>query len=192
MTDADIVSPDPVPKTHRPNRARIALIQFLVVLCLIAIAIAFFQSSLTDRRNDCQRRMEQLAAATLHYALDHGAYPIDLKTCPELGRLNSRNLICPNSSLEADPPRADEISGALNAREPISYIYVGAGVKDTHAHNVVIWLEPKEDHADRGINVAFADGAVQWMEREDADRILAQVAAGTRPVEASLESATHP
>lgn len=180
------------PAIHRARQVRWMLIKFLAVLAVIATTIAYFQTPLNDRREDCQHRMEQIAAATLHFAMEHdGIYPTDLQKCPELGRLNSRYLICPNSSLEANPPRAAEIIGALHAHEAVSYIYVGAGLKDTHATNVVIWLEAKGNH-DHGINVALADGAVQWIEQNDADRVLAQLSAGTRPVIIPVESTTRP
>jgi hypothetical protein len=192
MTDVGIPPPAQQSSVRPRHGPRLKLIELLVILSLMAAAISYFQSPLNDRRDDCQRRMQQLAAATLHYAIEHGGYPDDPKVCQELRRLSSRNLICPNSSLESDPPHAAEIGGALDARESVSYIYVGRGVKDTHASNMIIWLEPKTNHSEPGMNVTLADGAVQWMDSEDADRILAQVAAGTRPVTIQIENATRP
>jgi prepilin-type processing-associated H-X9-DG protein len=172
------------------------VIELFVIVGLIAMAVSYLLEPRDDKRDECEQRMQRVAAAKLHYAMTHGsAYPDDLKKCPEVRQLDSRDLICPNSSLESHPPRATTAGAALDAGEAVSYIYVGNGVKDTHAINVVIWLESNSNHSfspHAGMNVAFADGAVQWMWRDEAEHILAQVAAGTRPVTVPIESTTRP
>jgi len=136
-------------------------------------------------RPRCAMRLKQIGYAIQQYASDNGGhYPEDWRTLllNENESVNAGDFICPSSDDEW-PPGATTREIANNLMQPhhCSYIYYGKGLSTPVASDRVIAAEPLENHDGEGMNVLFGDGQVKWVEKDEANKLLASVAPTTQP-----------
>jgi prepilin-type processing-associated H-X9-DG protein len=139
-------------------------------------------------RVKCASNLHQLGLAMIMYMQDNnGQYPPSLATLLVDEQITAQVFICPDS---ADTPATGATTQAIAADllKPghCSYIYLGNGLTDkTTPANAVIAYEPLSNHAAagwKGMNVLYGDGHIDWDDAQTAAKILAKIAATSRPV----------
>jgi len=154
------------------------------VVCVITIGWWFRAYIIAQNRENCANCMHEIMYAAILYANDHGgAFPNDLSTLELSTNLTPAVFICPASS---DKPSSGATAGAiatdLKRAGHLSYVYVGGGLNQANGPDVVALYEPLGNHGRRGMNVAFADGHIEWLTAAEAQPILKQAASGVHRI----------
>lgn len=128
------------------------------------VAVGLFSSSeviVTDmiskrRRVQSMENLHQIALGLAVYAdKNDNKFPSDLKTLIKDG-LDEETLISPANPDEKEP-----------------YVYIeGQRVDSPHPSRTVVVYEKPENYGDKGTNVLFADSHVQWVPKDQLDRLL--------------------
>jgi prepilin-type processing-associated H-X9-DG protein len=194
MAESESQSPLPVgyrgPGIKRPKRHLSLRSIFLIICCIaIFIPVAMWLVERAERvspRVQCMSNLHQLGLAIRQYTQQcQGNYPDTLEALIQnTPGMSPAVLICPDSN---DIPATGATTQALQAglQQPghNSYIYLGKGMNTkTAPPNVVIAYEAHTNHRGGGINVLYGDGHVDSANAIKTAKILAKVAASTRPV----------
>lgn len=133
-------------------------------------------------RVKCASNMRQLGQAMLMYAnANQNQLPDSLKSLAQFdSTLSPAVFVCPSDSKKPASPQS--LAADLAAGRNVSYVYVGKGLSSSAPPDVVLLYEPLQDHRREGMNVLFADGHVEFLQRSQAMTILTERAAGTFPI----------
>lgn len=157
-----------------------------VLLLMISIMLpALNRAREQANRVKCASNMRQLGNVMMLYAnANRGHFPEKLEDVLQVDpTLSPTAFVCPSD--DKAPPSATSIqteAHEIAAGQHCSYIYVGNELTVNASPDTVLLYEPLADHHQEGATVLFVDGRVQWVSAADAQSILAQQAAGTRPV----------
>lgn len=114
------------------------------------------------------------------YANEHGGhFPDRLEDVALTQDVTAEVFICPSSQGERAPGKTpEEFARHLSHPEHLSYVYLGKGLGSRTAHGrTVVMYEPLVNHNRDGTNVLFADGTVEFVQRDEAKRIVPDLAA---------------
>ena len=123
----------------------------------------------------CRHNVRQIGQAALLYANDHGGkFPDDIAAL--LGPdITASVFVCPSTNDEdATGATTQDVAADVSKPHHCSYIYLGKGLTQPVDSGRVIALEPLENHR-RGINVVFADAHVEWLDKPEAEALLAKL-----------------
>lgn len=141
-----------------------------MAMYLPAMRKAQFQAQRAREANN----LRQIGIATQMYANDHkGEMPSSLGELIKGKYVESVDVFLdPNARIEPKPEKPDEQAEWVD--EHAAYKWLGKGVKleGVATADKVIAHEKLEEHFD-GVNVLFADGHVEWLNIEEARRVIA-------------------
>lgn len=129
-------------------------------------------------RVKCESNLRQISAALIMYTnAHHKHFPDSLEDLVKADpRLSPSLFVCPASG--KTPATRATLSSGIASGQHCSYIYLGKGLENDASGDTVVMYEPLADHHRSGMNVLFADGRVEFLNRDDAQPIIAQRAAG--------------
>jgi prepilin-type processing-associated H-X9-DG protein len=177
------------PSTKRPHRTHPltwavgGIVGVLLLLALIGNGWSSHAYRPAANRIKCASNLRQIGQATMLYANDHqGRYPDTIGELMEED-ITTAVFICPGSNDEPAAAAATTQATAANIHSGghLSYIYLAKGLTNTGQTNLVLVYEPLSNHQNRGMNVLFGDGHVEWFDLKQATKWLAELNAGHNP-----------
>jgi hypothetical protein len=143
--------------------ASITLFVHGIHLTFLALSLAWAGATEPGNRLACATHLRRIGQSLTFYAVKYDShYP------PTLDLL----------ILHADTPA--EVFACESAGG--TYAYAGAGLSaESVTRDHVLAYDRPDNHAGSGINVLFGDGDVRWLERPQADHLLAELDAGHNP-----------
>jgi hypothetical protein len=143
--------------------AAITLFVHGIHLTFLALSLAWAGASESGNRLACASHLRHIGQSLTFYAVKY-----DSKYPPALDLL----------ILHADTP--PEVFACQSAGG--TYAYAGAGLSaESVTRDHVLAYDRPDNHAGNGINVLFGDGDVRWLERAQADHVVAELGAGHNP-----------
>jgi hypothetical protein len=178
----------------RPKQSVTVVIRWIAVgLLALLIAIILMipspsRAGPAANRVRCASNLRQIATAMHLYANENGGAMVpDLFALLDTQDMVPEVFTCPQSPEDRAPgTQPAERRAQILAGGHLSYIYIG-GQGLLHDLNPldVIMFEPLSNHGDagmHGMNVLHPDGMVEWIDETKGKSILAQHAAGVRPI----------
>jgi hypothetical protein len=136
-------------------------------------------------RVKCASNLRQIGQGILLYSNDNGVYPPTLGLLISTADINSEVMNCPSSDETRAPgTQPTDMAKALDANPAMhsSYVYVGASLNIKSPAGCVLAYERRHTHhKERGMNVLYNDGSVNWVDEKEAKHIEAELAAGQNP-----------
>jgi prepilin-type processing-associated H-X9-DG protein len=175
------------PSSNR--RSRLLVFVWIPVILFGVVAVAWsLMPKLTSTRavaNEvkCGANLRLIGQAMVLYANNHqGQYPDTIGELVEEG-IPTSVFVCSGSNDEDAEPGAttQETVANIHAGGHLSYIYLAKGMTNTGYANVVLVYEPLSNHQNKGMNVLFGDGHVEWFDLKLATKWLAELNAGHNP-----------
>ncbi len=137
----------------------------------------------TANRVKCASHMRQIGQALLLYSNDaRGPYPESLPVVLATQDVASDIFCCPSSNetpATGGTPQAQ--ANNLTVGPHLSYVYVGKGVNNSAGADTVVLYEPLTNHDRDGMNVLFGDGHVEFIVKQRAEKMIAELKAGHNP-----------
>jgi hypothetical protein len=176
------------PSYHTPGFRRTIPVLFVLAILLVAIAILEAQLGPDYAREPanrvlCANHLRQLGLAAIMSANQRrGNFPDDLQTIYTENDLGPSMLFCPTTmpSVQYNATTQQAVS-AIRAGQA-SYIYLGKGLRADGPADLILMYESPDDHDGDGINVLFMDDHVEWLNADEAKKLIARIAAGENPV----------
>jgi hypothetical protein len=111
------------------------------------------------------------------YAEKHGGqFPPTIEILAASSDLTPTVFVCPSSNDQ--PPTSAPVNWTEAFRpegQHLSYVYVAGGLTTSDVTpKMVLAYENPHNHLDEGMNVMFGDYRVQWVSKEEAERIAAE------------------
>ena len=101
--------------------------------------------------------------------------------CPQSGDTPARGATTQEVAAEiANSPNPEGLTNGSKGKGHVSYIYLGRGMTREPPPSAVILYERLENH-EEGINVYFGDGHTEFILKEQAEKMLAELRAGHNP-----------
>jgi prepilin-type processing-associated H-X9-DG protein len=117
------------------------------------------------------------------YAHENGGrFPDNFEQLLLTQDITSEVFCCPSSNDErvtGETPA--DVAQALSQPGHLSYVYAGKGLNASAPKDAVIAYENPDSHNKDGMNVLYADGNVEFVQRRHADHIAAEIKAGHNP-----------
>jgi hypothetical protein len=133
-------------------------------------------------RAKCSNNLRQITLACLMYANSHdGRFPDDLQALLASEEITGDVFVCPAGMKERAPYTRPAMPPEQFHRDHCDYVYLGRGVTTAAGAERPVAYEPLANHDGQGLNVAYADAHVDWLDREAAAKFLNGLKAGTRP-----------
>jgi prepilin-type processing-associated H-X9-DG protein len=133
-------------------------------------------------RIKCSNNLRQITLACIMYANSHdGRFPDDLQTLLATEEITSDVFLCPAGGKERAPHTQPAMPAEQFHRHHCDYVYLGRGVTNAAGAETPVAYEPLANHDGHGMNVAFADAHVDWLDREAALKFLEELKAGKKP-----------
>lgn len=129
----------------------------------------------TANRVKCASNLKQLGSALLVYANAHdGHYPDTLEQLVLADMdLTKDVFVCPSSNDEAaDASTPAEIAASFSKSHRLSYLYFAKGLTTSARDDTPLMAEPLDNHDRDGVNILFADGHVDFCQKQSAQKIL--------------------
>lgn len=147
----------------------------------VPIATAILLPSLSRARESanqvkCASNMRQIGQGLLIYANGHnGKLPAELGDLLKEGPITVQVFVCPSGDQAIPPivlqsPREEQAEWVSQSAE---YIYLGTGLDNNRIDPKRPILYEKLEHHQRGANVLFGDGHVDFVDRNRLSRIIA-------------------
>jgi prepilin-type processing-associated H-X9-DG protein len=130
-------------------------------------------------RVKCASNLKQIGQAIEMYTQENkGKYPDDFMTLLLTEDITPAVFICPESD-DMPATGTDPIEAIRHINDPhrCSYTYFGKGLSTPVDPNRVIAAEKEEYHEGEGMNILFGDGHVNFVNTDEADKLLATVGA---------------
>lgn len=178
---------------ERDSLPRGWVIAFTGVMLLMGVALLWLsrpplsRASEQANRHKCASNLRQIAGALLIYANDFGgAYPLEIDALMRWDTI--RHLpdhavwCCPSSNGEASRARnVDDLLKDLADPKHMSYRYYGGGLTTASPKEAVLAIEYLSNHDGDGGNILFADGHVDFYQKADYRKLLAELESGHNP-----------
>jgi prepilin-type processing-associated H-X9-DG protein len=135
----------------------------------------------------CARQLQEIGRALGRYAVaNRGRYPDSFATLVLTQDLDPSYLVCPcTAHTPATGPTTQALLANLAARGHMSYVYAGKGLTYRATADYVLAYEAPVNHGGgKGMNVLFADGHVEMVRGDAADRLFEKLEAGHNPLTA--------
>lgn len=125
----------------------------------------------------CPINLRMIGQALTLYANNHDhKYPGDWSALLGEG-FSTSFLVCPSTNDEAATGATTRaVLADFATPHHCSYLYLGKGLSQPLPADRVIALEPLENHQGKGLNVLFGDMHVEWLDKAQADILLAKLA----------------
>ena len=137
------------------------------------------------QRVKCAANLRQLGQGIQMYVNDNGGVlPPALDDLILHVGLHASACVCPSSGdVPAAGPTTQAVATAVRTvPKHCSYVYLGGGhTYETATSDHVLAYEHRRNHDDKGMNFLYGDGAVKWLDKPQADHVLAELAAGHNP-----------
>jgi len=165
-------------------------VSIVVSLIVVPLQISILLPALNRAREQanrvkCASNMRQLGLALELYANSNGGnFPDKLEDVLQADHsLLPAVFVCPSDDKTPSTGTSQQsIAADIAGGKHSSYIYVGRGLTTSEPSDTVLLYEPLGDHNNEGMNVLYADGHVAFVRKNLAQPILAQQAAGIRPI----------
>lgn len=164
----------------RGAKAAVALGSAALVLTLATLLItpSLCRAREPANRVKCESNLLQIGEALSTYAKSHGGqFPPTMEALAAESDLSPAVFNCPSSN--DSPAEVEKASDWLVAFRPnehhLSYVYVAGGLNaSTVKPTSVLAYENLQDHLNAGMNVLYGDYHVEWVDKAEADRIIAE------------------
>ena len=125
----------------------------------------------------CPNNLRVIGQALTLYANNHDhKYPGDWSALLSEG-FSSSFLVCPSSNEEpAIGATTQAVLADFATPYHCSYIYLGKGLSQPLPSDRVMALESLKNHQEKGMNVLFGDMHIEWLDKAQADTLLAKLA----------------
>jgi prepilin-type processing-associated H-X9-DG protein len=145
--------------------------------CMLSILLpSLNRARETANRVKCAANLKAVGSALLLYANENrGSYPPNFQTLIDTQDITFDSFVCPSSSDQ----RANQMSD-LSTPGHLSYVYVPGMTIRASAQHVIVY-ERITDHNQAGANFLFGDGHVEWLARQQAQSVIAQLEKGQNP-----------
>jgi hypothetical protein len=145
------------------------------------IAPKFSSACVATLQSNCSSNLKNIAAGMITYSNTHnGAYPTSLGEELVETQMPSQIFVCPASNDMPATGTPQQQAASFSTPGTCSYIYLGKGLNSNASEDTVIAYEPLSNHK-TGINVAFNDFHVQWLNATDAQKLINSIVPG-KPV----------
>lgn len=174
---------------------QIGCVAFVLTLLTLILLPTLCRAREPANRVKCASNLRQIGQAIAAYVDSHGGhFPPTFQALAAASDLTPAVFACPSSNDE--PATILKSTNWANAFQPeshhLSYIYVASDLTaSTISPASILAYENLHDHLDEGMNVLFGDYHVEWVNKWEADRIIAarptSNALATRPGSESHE-----
>jgi prepilin-type processing-associated H-X9-DG protein len=185
---AAVASPEREERAKRSVMGRVALYAGAGVIVVFLLEALLLPSLCRARepanRIKCASNERQIGAAILLYAQEHGGrFPDRLEEVLLAGEVPAEGFVCPSSNDEK-APGATVQEAAVNLSKPhhLSYVYVGRALTTAAPPQTPVLYEYLDNHDNDGVNVLFADGHVEFVQRAALEKVLGKDFTATRPI----------
>jgi prepilin-type processing-associated H-X9-DG protein len=170
------------------NRGRTALIVGVIDAMLLLLVAIILPTTGRPReganRIKCASNLKQIGLALQIYSQGNGnRYPPTLDEVLVDGDITSEVFCCPSGNDErAIGPTTQALLQDFHKPGHNSYVYVAGNQSDrTSTDTYVLAYEQPGNHANKGMNVLYGDGHVDWVPQAEATRVIAELQAGFNP-----------
>jgi prepilin-type processing-associated H-X9-DG protein len=166
-----------------------------LLLILVAVCVAVIGSEVRKSLNlsKCRSNLSAIGQAILVYwNVHHGQFPPDLGSLAVEEDITPAVFICPDSET-SDPGslQGEQLAAWVNANA--DYVYVGAGLErvaglslgSRGSANLLVAYEKDTNRSEKGMNVLFGDGRVEWLNEHDA-QLATALNAANKPTSAPI------
>ncbi len=162
----------------------LASVELVFLLSLVPVISNTGRPREQGLRVMCASRLRQIGMAMQMYANDHrGHLPPNLLTVLATQDLPPETFNCPSSSdVRAAGTTPQQMLQDFQKPGRCSYVhagFTGTALTATAAH--VLAYEHAANHNNRGMNVLYGDGHVEWVDKPAADHVVAELKAGHNP-----------
>ena len=168
------------PATRPPARGRRVLTWVAVSTIALLLLVAAMLPDLCSAREPanrvkCRSNLSQIGKAIYIYQKEHRAgFPDSFADLWDTD-VNTEVFTCPSSNDEkAIGPATQAFKDVVNKPGCCSYVYLGKGLALSAPSDTLVAYEKEDNHSKDGMNLLFADGAVQWYKLVDAKAIIAR------------------
>jgi prepilin-type processing-associated H-X9-DG protein len=154
-------------------------------LAFLVLAVAWSGASEPANRLTCASHLRRIGQSLTFYAVKYDTrYPPTLDLLILHADTPASAFICESTGDEtATGPSLDEVIQSFRT-DPRrnSYAYAGGGLTaDAVTRDHVLAYEHLPNHNHAGMNVLYGDGNVRWIERAEAEHLIAELGAGHNP-----------
>ena len=132
----------------------------------------------------CTSNLKNIGLACIIYSnnqKDH-SFPDSYEALIKDQELTPELFVCPAGRESPSPSTNPSAISADFARGGYcSYIYVGKGMTANSPLTNVLAYERISNHGNKGMNVLYLDGHLQWLDRLAAQKLIAQLQSGPQP-----------
>ena len=135
-------------------------------------------------RIKCASNLKQIGLALQIYSQDNGKrYPPTLDEVLVECDITSEVFCCPSGNDDrAIGPTTQALLQDFHKPGHNSYVYVAGNQPDrTFTDTYVLAYEQPANHANKGMNILYGDGHVDWVTQAEATRVVAELQAGFNP-----------
>jgi prepilin-type processing-associated H-X9-DG protein len=154
-------------------------------LTFLVLSVAWSGASEPSNRLTCAAHLRSIGQSLTFYAVKYDAkYPPAMDLLILHADTPASVFVCDSTGDErATGETLAEVMKSFHAdARHNSYVYAAAGLSaDVATRDHVLAFEQLPNHAYAGMNVLFGDGNVRWLDRADAERLVAEISAGHNP-----------
>ena len=165
-------------------------------LSFLVLTLAYAGASEPGNRLACAGHLRQIGQSMVFYAVKYDAkFPPAFDELIVHADTKPQTFVCdstgdrraPGETLE-QVVKAFRVGAGHN-----SYVYAAAGLSaDAVTREHVLAYENWHNHGKGGMNVLFGDGNVRWLDREEAEHVVAEIKAGRNPPAPRRENRNTP
>lgn len=170
------------------NRGRTALIVGVIDAMLLLLVALILPTTGRPReganRIRCASNLKQIGLCLQTYSQANGnRYPPTLDEVLVECDITSEVFCCPSGNADrAIRPTTQALLQDFHKPGHNSYVYVAGNQPDrTSTDTYVLAYEQPANHANKGMNILYGDGHVDWVAQAEAARVISELQAGFNP-----------